>query len=388
MAGVHFVCPSCGRQYTAGTAVRCRSHDGIAPPLDIVYEWDTLREQFDPATATKENVWRYRPLLPVASGDPVTLGEGWTDLVAADSLGASLGVDLSLKLEGANPTGSTKDRGSSVVATHADTGGQTGIVCASTGNAAASAAAYAARSGLECSIFVPEQIPEGKAVQPRIYGADVETVAGTYGDAYERCHSRGTDDEWLDRSAGATPLPAAGARTLGYELAEESTPEWVVVSMGNGGTAAGIWEGWRAFERLGYVADTPRILGVQASGVAPIHERVHGEETAAATADTCADSIAVGDPHRAGDAARAIEESGGTTVTVTDEEIRTATLALGRKEGVFAEPASAAAVAGTERARAQSVIDPGESVVAVITGSGLKDTATAVAALEEIPPVS
>lgn len=381
MAGVHFDCPSCGQQYDPERTVRCPAHNGTAPPLDVVYEWDALREQFDPEGASREDIWRYRPLLPV-DADPVTLGEGWTDLVTADSVGATFGVDLSLKLEGANPTGSTKDRGSSVLATYAAGDDRTGIACASTGNAAASAAAYAARCGLDCSIFIPEGTPDGKAVQPRIYGAAVETVAGTYSDAYEQCHSRTADEDWLDRSAGATPLPATGARTLGYELAEQSSPEWVAVSMGNGGTAAGIWEGWRAFARLGYTETTPRLLGVQATGATHIHDRLQGEDPAA-TAETCADSIAVGEPHRAADACRAIEESGGATVTVSDEAIREATLALGREEGVFAEPASAATVAGIDRAREQSVVDAGESVVAVITGNGLKDTATAVDALAD-----
>jgi len=339
---------------------------------------ERLREAFDPDAASRGDIWRYAPLLPVAA-DPVTLGEGWTDLVAAGRLGDALGVELSLKLEGGNPTGSTKDRGSSVLVTHAREEGADAVACASTGNAAASAAGYAARGGLECALFVPDGLPDAKAVQPLVYGADVVRVDGSYADAHDRCRERAREEGWLDRSAGATPYVPAGMRTLGYELAEQCSdaPEWVAVSMGNGGTLAAVWRGWQTFADLGYVERVPRFLGVQSASASAIHDAYHGTDGGSEGPETCADSIAVEEPHRARAARRAIEQSGGTTVTVTDDALRAALWQLGRHEGVFAEPASAATVAGIDAALDRGVVEAGERVVAVLTGDGLKDPETA-----------
>lgn len=377
-AGITLRCPRCEREFAPGGQTRCLEHDDPTV-LELSYEIETVRERFDP-DFSGSSLWRYRELLPVDGVDPVTLGEGWTDLVTAPTTGAELGVELSLKLEGNNPTGSAKDRGSTVVATRAKSRGCTGVICASTGNAAASIAAYAARGNLECSLFVPERLPEAKAIQPRVYGADLITVEGSYGDAYEACRTQGLDSERIDRSAGTNPYVPAGSQTLGFELAEQTeSPDWIAISMGNGGTIADLWRGWRLFERLGSVDGSPRLLGVQAESAAAIQR---DGDRVADSAGTCADSIDVDEPHRKLDAREAIADSGGTAVTVSDEMIHKSLRMLGSNEGVFAEPASAAAVAGIERARQQGTIDPGEGVVAVITGDGLKDTATAARTLD------
>lgn len=371
-------CDACGRALTGGDGHRCA--DGTR---SLVHDVDRIREAVDPDGAPDDQ-WRYAPLLPVEASEAVTLGEGGTALVAAPALSDDLGVDLSLKLEGANPSGSTKDRGSSVLVTHARQRGAETVACASTGNAAASLAAYAARASLACRLFVPDGLPDAKAVQPQIYGADVDAVADTYDGAAARCRTMAATEEWVDRSAGASPFTAAGARTLGYELADQmsTVPDWVVVPMGNGGTLADAWAGFETFAELGFVAGTPRFLGVQAERAPAIHETVHGESDGAA-GDSCADSIDVGSPHRREDAAAAIEDSGGTTVTVSERAIRDATVRLGRAEGVFVEPACGAALAGIDAARDAGIVDRGDAVVAAMTGSGLKDTATARQALEQ-----
>lgn len=375
--GLAFVCPRCGWRCVPGEHCRCPDHD---VSLGLSYDAATVREQFDPASRSRSDLWRYAPVLPVA-GTPVTLGEGWTDLVDAPTTGEALGVDLGLKLDGANPTGAAKDRGSAVVATHAREAGIDRIVCASTGNAAASIAAYAARGGLDCSLYVPERLPDAKAVQPLVYDANLVTVAGDYTDATERCRADASERA-LDRSAGATPYTPAGTQTLGFELAEQAPDaDWIAVSMGNGGTLADIWQGLDLFARADFLADAPRLLGVQAAGCHPIHDSVADRDPSEPTG-TCADSIDVTNPHRRAAAERAIEESDGSTVTVTDEAIRAALRRLGRDEGVFVEPAGAAAVAGVEAALDRGVLDAGESVVAVLTGDGLKDTATALDAVE------
>jgi len=377
-AGITLHCPRCERQFAPGGQTRCLEHDEPAV-LELSYDIDAMRDQFDP-DFSGSSLWRYRELLPVDGTSPVTLGEGWTDLVAAPTTGAALGVDLSLKLEGNNPTGSAKDRGSTVVATRAQNQECTGVICASTGNAAASIAAYAARGNLDCSLFVPERLPEAKAIQPRVYGADLITVEGSYSDAYEACREHGVESEDTDRSAGTNPYIPAGTQTLGFELAEQAaSPDWIAISMGNGGTIADLWQGWRLFERLGYTDGSPQLLGVQAETAATIQDG-SGNETE--TGDTCADSIDVDEPHRKADAREAIADSGGTAVAVSDESIHESLRLLGSNEGVFAEPASAAAVAGVRQARQQGTIDAGERVVAVITGNGLKDTATAARTLE------
>lgn len=368
-----FVCSRCGDRVSALSDHGCAGPD--VEPL-LVHDGDTARERLA-AHEQFDGIRWYAPLLPVTTLDGVTLGEGGTALVAAPSLGGDLGIDLHLKLEGGNPTGSTKDRGSSAVAAHAVERGDGVVACASTGNAAASIAAYAARSNLDCCLFVPETAPDAKAVQPLVYGADVLAVDGAYDDAHDLCRRVTTASGWLDRSAGGTPYTDAGARTLGYELADQTdtVPDWVVVPMGNGGTIGSAWRGLQTFADLGLTAGTPRMLGVQAERTASIHDAIQG--TVSDGGSTCADSIDVGTPNRLDDARAAIEESGGTTVTVSDDAIREWTAALGAEEGVFVEPACAAAIAGLDRARADGTVDRGDEVVAVMTGSGLKDIATA-----------
>ena len=182
----------------------------------------------------------------------VSLGEGGTELITAPSLSSDLGVELSLKLEGANPTGSTKDRGSAAVVAHALARGDDVVACASTGNAAASVAAYAARGGLACCLFVPERAPDAKAVQPLVYGADVFAVKGTYDDAFALCERVTAASGWLDRSAGATPCTDAGARTLGDGLAGQPNrgPDRGGVPVGSTDAEAGARD-----------PDSPRLVG-------------------------------------------------------------------------------------------------------------------------------
>lgn len=384
--GVSLVCPRCDERFSR--TERCDQHGTV---LELAIDEEVVRQQFDPGTASRRDIWRYDALFPVDGDRPVTIGEGWTDTVPAPTLGQKLGIGLTVKREDANPTGSTKDRGSSVLSTHALEQEITTVGCASTGNAAASMAAYAARAGLTCHLFVPRRLPEAKGVQPLAYGAEVTAVDGDYGDACRRCREVTINSNWIDRTAGATPFVPAGARTLGYELAEQTpaVPEWVVIPMGNGGTLTAAWQGWQTFASLGFVDSVPRFLGVQTESVSPIYDEYAGNDSdsrgkaiESESETTCADSIAVPTPHRDEEARDAIRESGGAIVRVSDEQIKRSIRQLGRCEGVFAEPASAATIAGIERAREQGAVDAGDRVVAVITGSGLKDTDTARQSIE------
>ena len=389
-------CTLCGAEYDPERVVyTCPEHEGLAGILEVVYDYDVVEDRFD-ADLDGEipSQWKYDAFLPVEDdAEPVTLGEGGTDLFDAPNLSEALGVEVLVKDDGRNPTGCFKDRASSIAVTKARHAGRDVITCASTGNAAASLAGYSARAGLDCRIFVPEDAPAGKLAQPLVYGADVLAVEGSYDEAYDLCVEVTETYGWYNRNAAINPFQVEGKRTVGHELAEQSTvrgevPDWVVFSMGDGCTIAGAWKGFREFHELGYVEDTPRMLGVQAEGAAAIHDAFHGHEDAEAVAETVADSIAVGRPRNTVKACRALEESGGTSVLVSDEEILEAEALLGRTEGIYAEPAGAAPVAGVRRALAEGIVAPDETAVVAATGFGLKDAESARAAAGDVTGIA
>jgi len=372
------VCTRCGRQYSADEPLdTCGDHDGTDGLLDVTYDDERVAAVLAGDDAVPSNsLWRYEPILPTR-GQRVSLGAGGTPLLEAPTLSDALDVRLRLKDEATNPTGSMKDRTSAVMASRGAASADV-LACASTGNAAASLAAYAARAGLDCHIFVPTDVPEGKAVQPRIHGAAVTTVDGTYDDAFERCQSRSSAAGWLDCSAAVNPYGLEGLRTVGFEIAEqvaEDPPDWVVVPMGNGCGIAGIWKGLASSFRHGVLDAAPAMLGVQAAGAAPIHERFTGE--AGGTTGTDADSIDVGFPHNGDRAIDALRASGGRSVVVDDDEIMAAEAELARREGTYVEPASAATLAGLRQARREGIVSADDDVTLVLTGSGLKDTQSA-----------
>ncbi len=390
-------CTLCGAEYDPEQVVyTCPEHEGVAGILEVMYDYDEVRERFDAdLDGVIRSQWKYGAFLPVDDeAEVVSLGEGGTDLFDAPNLSEALGVRTLVKDDGRNPTGCFKDRASSIAVTKAKHAGRDVITCASTGNAAASLAGYSARAGLDCRIFVPGDAPAGKLAQPLVYGADVLAVEGTYDEAYDLSVEVTENYGWYNRNAAINPFQVEGKRTVGHELAEQSVvrgevPDWVVFSMGDGCTIAGAWKGFREFHELGYVDDTPRMLGVQSEGASAIHDAFHGHEDADAVAETLADSIAVGRPRNTVKACRALEESGGTSLTVPDAEILEAEALLGRTEGIYAEPAGAAPVAGVERALAEGVIEPDETAVVVTTGFGLKDTESARRAAGDtvdIPP--
>ena len=389
-------CIECGEEYEPdGIMYTCPNHDDpMKGILDVVYDYDAIDEDFaDELGGEIPDLWKYRPFLPVAEdAEPVTLGEGGTDLIEAPRLGEKLGIDLHVKDDSRNPTASFKDRATTVSVTKAKHHDHDVVTCSSTGNAAASLAGYGARGGLDARIFVPESAPEGKLAQPLVYGADVIQVQGTYPEAGRL--SLGVTEKygWYNRNAAFNPFQVEGKRTAGLEIAEQTmgdVPDWVVVSVGDGCTIAGVWKGLKEFEKLGYIDETPKMLGVQAEGAPVIHEAFHGEESLDQKAETLADSIAVSAPANLRKAVNAMEESDGNSVAVSDQEILDAELELGSTEGLFTEPAAAAIIAGTEKALEKDIIEEGESVVVVSSGFGLKDLDNAKAAGRDpysIPP--
>lgn len=402
----NLICVRCGAPYSAGQAMICPDCGPNRGILDI--EYDIHRAGM---TLTRESLrartrshWRYRELLPLDDAFCPTDGHiGWTPLVDAPRLAQALGIArLRLKDDGRNASGSFKDRASSVGVAHALQTGATEVACASTGNAASSLAHCAAAAGLPCNIFVSQIVPEGKLAQLLAYGARVFKIIGTYEQAYDLCNQACAHFGWYNRNAAINPYLVEGKKTGGLEIAEQCAddpPDWVVCSVGDGCSIAGVWKGVRQMREIGITHWTPRMLGVQAEGVAPLTslwqalaehhptvehptvEHLPAQLDFQTCGDTYADSINVPIPRNARKALLAILESQGAMINTSDDEIREAVRQTGRLTGIFAEPAAATAVAGIAAARREGVIDAHGDVVAFITGNGLKDIAGALSAV-------
>ncbi len=364
--GRHFTCPRCG---TGGI-------------LDVQYDYAALRRRLTRRVMAARpgwSQWRYRELLPVrANSATPDLAVGWTPLTTAPALARHLRIrQLWIKDDGRNATGSMKDRASAVGVVKAREARRTIIACASTGNAASSCAGMAASMGLRSVIFVPERAPEPKVAQLLIFGATVLRVMGGYDDAFRLCQQACDQWGWYNRNSGINPYLVEGKKTVGLEIGEQlgwQVPDWVAVSVGDGCTIAGVWKAFRELKTLGLIERTPRLVGVQAEGAAPVTACFRsGEALQPVDPRTIADSIAVGVPRNWKKAVVAVRESGGTMINVADDEILDAMRYTGRLAGVFAEPAAATAVAGLRRAVSEGVVARKSSAVAIITGNGLKD---------------
>jgi threonine synthase len=314
------------------------------------------------------------------AGSVITLGEGGTPLLPAPVLSAMTGCEVYLKVEGANPTGSFKDRGMTVAVSMAAARGATMVICASTGNTSASAAAYAARAGLACAVLVPRgRIAIGKLAQALVYGARLLQVDGNFDDCLELVRKL-TASYPVTLVNSVNPDRLAGQKTAAFEIVDAlgDAPDVHCLPVGNAGNIAAYWQGYTEYLAGGLATRAPRMLGFQASGAAPI---VTGQPVLAPS--TIATAIRIGNPAswRLAEAAR--DESGGLIDSVTDEQIVAAYRLLARKEAVFGELASAAGVAGLLQARAAGQVQPGSVVVCTITGNGLKEPDPAVAAAAE-----
>jgi threonine synthase len=311
---------------------------------------------------------RYRDRLPFAEGDPVvSLEEGSTPLVGAPWISEQVGAEVFLKIEGANPTGSFKDRGMTCAVSNAVREGAQAVICASTGNTAASLAAYAARAGLTGAVIVPEgKIATGKLAQALMHGARVIALRGNFDEALKLVREL-TQRHPIALVNSVNPFRIEGQKTAAFELLEELGPDQpldaLCIPVGNAGNITAYWKG---FQEMGA---SPRMLGFQAAGAAPL---VHGAPVE--KPETVASAIRIGNPARWEEAMTAMTTSRGEVRAVTDEEILSAYRALAQREGVFCEPASAASVAGLLKYGA----DGAGRVACVLTGHGLKDPQTAL----------
>lgn len=316
---------------------------------------------------------RYRDLVArPGEAFPITLGEGATPLIRAVRLGAELGLDaLYLKFEGTNPTGSFKDRGMVLAVNRAVASGAQAVVCASTGNTAASAAAYAAAAGLPCHVVLPAgKVARGKLAQALAAGARLITVDGNFDQALAAVRALGEEGSVAIVNS-VNPDRIAGQQTGAFEILDElgRAPDAVALPVGNAGNITSYWAGFALYAASGRTENRrPRMLGFQAEGAAPI---VHGAPVE--SPETVATAIRIGNPASWEGAVRARDESGGLIETVSDDEILGMQLRIARSEGVFCEPASAAGVAGVARLAAEGRLGRAETIVCILTGHGLKD---------------
>ncbi len=325
-------------------------------------------------------VERYRDFLPITEATPsLSLGEGFTPLVRLGRLGAELSLrNLYAKIEGTNPTGSFKDRGMVVAVSKAVEEGASAIICASTGNTSASAAAYAAAAGIDAVVVLPRgQIALGKLLQALVAGARVVAIDGNFDQALAIVRALAEqNDHPVTLVNSVNPHRISGQRTAAFEVCDDlgRAPDILAIPVGNAGNISAYWAGFRDYKAAGRIAALPRMWGFQAAGAAPL---VTGQRVD--HPDTVATAIRIGDPASGTTALAARDESGGLIDAVTDDEILAAYRDLARLEGIFCEPSSAAGVAGIRRAATAGQIDPETVIVCVLTGHGLKDPTTAEA---------
>ena len=362
-----YTCPDCGP-------------DGI---LDVGYDYGRAAKMLSReslSASRDDSLWRYLPLLPVESAEfRSPLRTGWTPLYDVSGL---LGIDrVFIKDDSRNPTASLKDRATAVGMARAVSEGVGAVAAASTGNAGCSLAGFAAAQGMPCYIFVPATAPKPKVAQLLVYGATVFAVDGSYDDAFDLAMEAIDRFGWYNRCCAVNPFLVEGKKTVAFEVAEQlgfNAPDKVFVSVGDGCIASGVAKGFREFAELGLVERVPEIVGVQAEGASPMFTAfMSGEELRPVKACSCADSICVGHPRNWRKALKGIRASNGTMMTVTDDEILAAIPALARSTGVFGEPAGVAAFAGFQKAVREGVVSSEETVVVLMTGSGLKDTESA-----------
>lgn len=306
----------------------------------------------------------------------VSLGEGGTPLHKAERLAKATGLkELYLKDETRNPTSSYRDRAAAFLASNAIDQGFKAIVCASNGNMGASLAAYSAKADLICHVLVPKVVDVGKLAQMIAYDAVIEESGDIVDDSIRKAAGLAKETGWYQATAELNPLVVEAQKTISYEIYEQfAVPDWVIVPMGSGGTIYSLWKGFKELKQSGLTNSLPRMVGVQTEGCAPIIDKLKEQSSPkSCNPSTRALAILVGEPLQSDLAIKAIQESNGLALTVSDGEILASELLIAKLEGVFAEPASSAAVAALQKLRAEK-ISGGDKVVCLITGSGLKAT--------------
>ena len=403
-----YKCSLCGTEYLPGQVTYTCPKDG--GNLDVVIDFDSIGKKYQPediTSRTEPSLWKYLPLLPVSepAGDSTPLhAAGGTPVFALPRLAEKLGLKhLWLKDESRNPSASFKDRASAILVARAQEIKAEVVVTASTGNAGAALACMAAAVGQKAIIFAPKSAPPAKVAQLLVFGAKVILVDGTYDDAFDLTVKAADEFGWYCRNTGYNPFTVEGKKTAAFEIWEwwmEAHRDWhkkdspldnhpplcIFVSVGDGNIISGIHKGFKDLLALGWIPNMPRIIGVQAEGSAAIANAFNAntETITPVSATTLADSISVDLPRDGVRAVRAAKETGGTYITVADDEIIKSIAELG-KMGVFAEPAGATAYAGLVKATSLGVVGSDDPILVMNTGSGLKDVRAAMQAVQSAP---
>jgi len=382
------ICVLCGRVFEPADAPYTCPDCGLDGTLDVNIDLEGAKKagftREALAASRDESLWRYRAILPVEREENIpSLRVGWTPLYESRALASRYGVKaVYVKDDGRNPTASLKDRASAVGVAKALDAGQEAIACASTGNAASSLSGFSAVAGLPSYIFVPERAPEAKVTQLLVYGARVLLVKGDYADAFNLATAAIDRFGWYNRNCAINPYLVEGKKTCALEIAEQlgwDVPDRVFIAVGDGCCIGGLYKGFADLLELGFIERMPKLVGVQAEGSRPIADAFAAGEKRIVPGheDTLADSIAVGAPRNWAKALRAVRKTGGTMVTVTDEEILGAIRELARTTGVFGEPAGVTGFAGFKKMAESGELSSGERVAFVVTGNGLKDAKSA-----------
>jgi len=377
-------CIECGRRYPMNE-IRYRCECGGL--LEVVIDTDNVENVFDSHNIT---LWKYSSFIPVEK--KVSLFEGGTPLYRLRHIPEILNMnEIYVKNEGANPTGSFKDRGMTVGVSKAIELGKRNLICASTGNTAASLAAYAAASGLRCYVLIPDgKIALGKLAQAMVYGAQVIPVRGNFDEAF-KIVQQASEGLGIYMLNSINPFRLEGQKTIAFEIFDslQIVPDNIILPVGNAGNISAIWKGFRELYEAGIIERLPRMIGIQAQNAAPLARAWKEREEYRPVKDpeTVATAIRIGSPVNWPKAWRAVEESGGLFEIVSDDEILKAQRMLASKEGIFVEPASSASLAGLLKLRENGTVDRDEVTVLITTGHGLKDPNIIIGSIELPPPI-
>ncbi len=371
-------CIECGERYSSNEPRYTCDCGGL---LEVRYEEIPSRSDFTGPLG----VWRYSSVLPLETADSVTLHEGGTPLYDASKLSDEIGVEMHVKHEGMNPTGSFKDRGMTVGVSKAIELGIERVACASTGNTSAALAAYGAAADIPAVVLLPQdKVAMGKVAQALMHGAHLIELDGNFDECLRIVRDL-ADEGFFYVLNSINPYRLEGQKTIAFEVLEQlnwEIPDRVVLPIGNAGNISAIYKGFREFYHAGIIDEMPMMTGVQAEGASPLVGALQksGPLEPFESPETKATAIRIGDPVNAPKAREAIDETDGTATSVTDEELMDAQVKLARMEGIGAEPASATSVAGVKKLYREGVIDDSEKVVCVTTGHLLKDPDAALEA--------
>ncbi len=383
-------CRECGTEYPPVKIYACEHCFG---PLEVIYRLDLVELDRDSFKQRPHTLWRYHELLPIEDNTKIVdLGAGFTPLRECKRLSKELGLrELYVKDDTINPTGSFKDRPSTVAVTKALELGYKAIGCASTGNLAAATAAHSAKAGIPCYVFIPADTEQSKILQATAYGARIIAVDGTYDEANRLAAQASDEYKWGLVNINIRPYYVEGSKTLGFEICEQlgwKVPKNIVIPIGSGALLCAIWRGFKQFRDLGLISELEtRLVGAQPYGCSPIVSAFKSSSNdidPVANPETIAKSLAIGDPGDGIYALNIIRESRGVAESATDEEILDGIKLLAKTEGIFAEPAGGITIAVLKKLVEAGEIPKDEEVVCCVTGSGFKSSETILRSLPRL----